>query len=129
MNSITSEALANRFDFSEAQHRLYATWEENGYFRSEPDPDREPFTIVIPPPNVTGALHLGHALNNTLQDVLIRFKRMSGKNALWMPGTDPRRYCHASCRGKTLARRGRKNASRLGTGKTRGSHLVMERSV
>ena len=88
MNSINSEAFANRFDFSEAQHRLYATWEENGYFRSEPDSDREPFTIVIPPPNVTGALHLGHALNNTLQDVLIRFKRMSGMNALWMPGTD-----------------------------------------
>ena len=62
-------------------------WENAGYFHTEPD-DREPFTIVIPPPNVTGALHLGHALNNTLQDVVIRFKRMQGYNTLWMPGTD-----------------------------------------
>ncbi|MEM7313957.1 MAG: class I tRNA ligase family protein, partial [Planctomycetota bacterium] len=63
-------------------------WEQAGYFHSEPDPNRKPYTIVIPPPNVTGALHLGHALNNTLQDALIRFKRMQGFNTLWMPGTD-----------------------------------------
>lgn len=63
-------------------------WAEGGHFHSEPDPQKTPFTIVIPPPNVTGALHLGHALNNTLQDVVIRFKRMQGFNALWMPGTD-----------------------------------------
>src|SRR6185369_4750019 len=58
------------------------------FFHSKPEQGREPFTIVIPPPNVTGALHLGHALNNTLQDVLIRWRRMQGRNALWMPGTD-----------------------------------------
>lgn len=63
-------------------------WQSGGYFHAEPDDSRKPFTIVIPPPNVTGALHLGHALNNTLQDVLIRLKRMQGFNALWMPGTD-----------------------------------------
>jgi valyl-tRNA synthetase len=63
-------------------------WEDRGYFHSEPDGSRKPFTIVIPPPNVTGALHLGHALNNTLQDVSIRLRRMQGYNALWMPGTD-----------------------------------------
>ncbi len=71
-----------------AQSRIYEMWQSGGYFHAEPDPSREPFTIVIPPPNVTGALHLGHALNNTLQDVLIRMKRMQGYNALWMPGTD-----------------------------------------
>ena len=60
---------------------------KNGFFSSSPD-DREPYTIVIPPPNVTGALHMGHMLNNTIQDVLIRKNRMEGKNALWVPGTD-----------------------------------------
>ena len=87
MAAFSAKDLPNRFDFHEAQPRLYDMWESKGYFHAEPD-DREPFTIVIPPPNVTGALHLGHALNNTLQDVVIRFKRMQGYNTLWMPGTD-----------------------------------------
>lgn len=87
-SSEASQAIPNRFDYGEAQPRIYATWERAGYFHAEPDPSREPFSIVIPPPNVTGALHLGHALNNTLQDVLIRFKRMQGRATLWMPGTD-----------------------------------------
>ena len=85
--TFSAEDLPNRFDYKEAQPRIYEMWESRGYFHAEPD-DREPFTIVIPPPNVTGALHLGHALNNTLQDVVIRFKRMQGFNTLWMPGTD-----------------------------------------
>lgn len=80
--------LAKAYDPKDAQQKWLAFWEERGYFHSEPDPDRKPFTIVIPPPNVTGALHMGHALNNTLQDVLIRWRRMQGYNALWMPGTD-----------------------------------------
>src|SRR4051794_8791941 len=80
--------LPKQYDPKEAQRRWLHFWEERGYFHSEPDPDRKPFTIVIPPPNVTGALHMGHALNNTLQDVLIRWRRMQGYNALWMPGTD-----------------------------------------
>jgi valyl-tRNA synthetase len=84
----SAENLPTRFDHKQAQARLYQQWESRGYFHSEPDPEREPFTIVIPPPNVTGALHLGHALNNSLQDILIRFKRMQGYNTLWMPGTD-----------------------------------------
>ena len=83
-----AEQFPNRFDFSTAEPRIYKNWAENGYFHSEPDSKREPFSIVIPPPNVTGALHLGHALNNTLQDILVRFKRMKGFNTLWMPGTD-----------------------------------------
>ena len=80
--------LPKQYDPKEAQQRWLRFWDEHGYFHSEPDPNRKPFTIVIPPPNVTGALHLGHALNNTLQDVLIRWRRMQGFNALWMPGTD-----------------------------------------
>lgn len=83
-----SNELPKQYDHAAAQQRWYPFWEEQGYFHSEPNPQREPYTIVIPPPNVTGALHLGHALNNTLQDILIRQKRMQGFEALWMPGTD-----------------------------------------
>src|SRR6476619_5008141 len=79
--------LARAYEPKEAQERWLTLWEEHGYFHSRPD-EREPYAIVIPPPNVTGALHLGHALNNTLQDVLIRWRRMPGRNALWLPGTD-----------------------------------------
>jgi len=80
--------LPKQYDHAAAQDRWYRFWEEKGYFHSEPNPGRKPYTIVIPPPNVTGALHLGHALNNTLQDILIRQKRMQGFEALWVPGTD-----------------------------------------
>ena len=85
--SFSAESLPSRFDYKAAQPRLYEMWEAGGCFHSEPD-DRTPYSIVIPPPNVTGALHLGHALNNTLQDVVVRFKRMQGFNVVWMPGTD-----------------------------------------
>ncbi len=87
MVAFSAQDIPNRFDFS-LSPKIYAYWESKGFFHSEPDPTRQPYTIVIPPPNVTGALHLGHALNNTLQDVLIRFKRLQGYNTLWMPGTD-----------------------------------------
>src|SRR3984885_8418144 len=70
-----------------AEEKWYKYWMEKGFFHSEPD-EREPYTIVIPPPNVTGVLHMGHVLNNTIQDVLIRRARMQGKNACWVPGTD-----------------------------------------
>src|SRR5712671_3563866 len=80
--------LAKQYDPKEAQAACLKLWDEGGYFHSRPDENREPFCIVIPPPNVTGALHMGHALNNTLQDVLIRWRRAQGYNALWMPGTD-----------------------------------------
>jgi valyl-tRNA synthetase len=80
--------LAKAYDPQAAQERFLQFWHERGYFHSKPDAGRQPYTIVIPPPNVTGALHMGHALNNTLQDVLIRWRRMQGYNALWMPGTD-----------------------------------------
>ncbi|MBC6981793.1 valine--tRNA ligase [Caulobacter sp. 17J80-11] len=80
--------LQNRFDPKTAEPRLYAQWEAAGAFAPKDDPNAEPFSIVIPPPNVTGSLHIGHALNNTLQDVLARFERMRGKAVLWLPGTD-----------------------------------------
>jgi valyl-tRNA synthetase len=83
-----TQELPKQYDPREAQQRWLRFWDEQGYNHSRPEPGREPFTIVIPPPNVTGALHLGHALNNTLQDVLIRWRRMQGHNALWVPGTD-----------------------------------------
>jgi valyl-tRNA synthetase len=88
MNPFQPESLPNRFDHAEAQPRIYAEWERRRKFHAEPDENPRKFSIVIPPPNVTGALHLGHALNNTLQDVQIRWKRMQGYNTLWMPGTD-----------------------------------------
>ena len=80
--------LDQRFDPAEAEPRLYQAWEENGCFKPSGDTSAQAYSIVIPPPNVTGVLHMGHALNNTLQDVLIRFERMRGKNVLWQPGTD-----------------------------------------
>ncbi|HZV07962.1 MAG TPA: valine--tRNA ligase [Gemmataceae bacterium] len=80
--------LPKHYDPRDAQARWLRFWNERGFFHARPDPNRQPFCIVIPPPNVTGALHLGHALNNTLQDVLIRWRRMQGYNVLWMPGTD-----------------------------------------
>ncbi len=76
-----------KYDPSQIEDKWYDYWLKNGYFHSEPD-ERDPYTIVIPPPNVTGVLHMGHMLNNTLQDVLIRRARMQGKNACWVPGTD-----------------------------------------
>ena len=88
MNGFSPAALPNRFDFAEAQPRIYSVWEAGKFFHAEPHEKREMFSIVIPPPNVTGALHLGHALNNTLQDIQIRMKRMQGYNTCWMPGTD-----------------------------------------
>lgn len=79
--------IPKTYDPRSAEERWYSHWMAKGYFHSEPD-DREPFTVVIPPPNVTGVLHMGHMLNNTIQDVLVRKARMEGKNACWVPGTD-----------------------------------------
>jgi valyl-tRNA synthetase len=80
--------IPDRYEPAAVEARWYPEWEKRGYFNAEPADPRPPYCIVIPPPNVTGSLHMGHALNNTLQDVMIRMKRMDGFNALWMPGTD-----------------------------------------
>ncbi len=81
-------SLSTKYTPQEVESKIYAAWMEKGFFHSEPNPDKEPFTIIIPPPNVTGVLHMGHMLNNTIQDVLIRKARMEGKEACWVPGTD-----------------------------------------
>ncbi len=106
--------LPKQYDPREAQQRWLKFWDEHGYFRSRPDKHREPFTIVIPPPNVTGALHLGHALNNTLQDVLIRWRRMQGYNALWVPGTDHAGIATQAVVEKRIAQEEKKNRHDLG---------------
>lgn len=82
------QGLNKVYNPADFEDRLYKKWNENGYFKPSGDKSKTPFTIVIPPPNVTGQLHMGHALDETLQDILIRYKRMSGYNALWIPGTD-----------------------------------------
>ena len=80
--------MSKTYTPSEFEKRIYREWEEQGYFTAKIDADKLPFTIVIPPPNITGQLHIGHALNDTIQDIIIRFKRMQGYSALWLPGTD-----------------------------------------
>lgn len=80
--------IAKHYDPSAIEEKRYREWRDKGFFHSKPDPERTPYTIVIPPPNVTGVLHLGHTLNNTIQDALIRRARMQGYNACWVPGTD-----------------------------------------
>ena len=83
-----SKELNKTYNPKDIEDRLYQKWESNGYFRATVDRSKKPFTIVMPPPNITGQLHMGHALDNTMQDILIRYKRMQGYNALWQPGTD-----------------------------------------
>ena len=80
--------LAKTYEPGEVEERIYRFWLDGGYFHAEVNPEKKPYTIVIPPPNITGQLHMGHALDNTLQDILIRWRRMQGYEALWMPGTD-----------------------------------------
>ena len=80
--------LAKQYDPSQVEDRIYQFWQDGGYFHTKADPDKKPYTIVMPPPNVTGQLHMGHAVDNTMQDILIRTKRMQGYAALWVPGTD-----------------------------------------
>jgi valyl-tRNA synthetase len=81
-------SLETKYSPAEVEEKWYRQWMEGGYFQANPNPDKKPFTIVIPPPNVTGVLHMGHMLNNTIQDVLVRKARMEGREALWVPGTD-----------------------------------------
>ncbi|MFO8239736.1 MAG: valine--tRNA ligase [Dissulfuribacterales bacterium] len=87
-NEASINALPKAYDFGDVEHRWYREWTEKGLFTARFDPGRPYFSMVIPPPNVTGVLHIGHALNNTLQDILVRYKRMDGYNTIWVPGTD-----------------------------------------
>jgi len=97
--------LGTRYEPKSVEERIYGFWESGGYFHAEPD-EREKYSIVIPPPNVTSALHMGHALNNTIQDVLIRWRRMQGYNTLWMPGTDHAGIATQNVVERDLAKRG-----------------------
>ena len=83
-----AKELEKNYNPSDIEKRTYDKWMEKKYFHAEVNRDKKPFTIVMPPPNITGQLHMGHAFDNTLQDILIRFKRMQGYEALWVPGTD-----------------------------------------
>src|SRR5688572_29242977 len=85
---MTDQALDRPFDPKATEEKLYKDWEKSGRFAGRPDSNAQPFCVMMPPPNVTGSLHIGHALNMTLQDVLTRYKRMRGFDALWQPGTD-----------------------------------------
>ena len=80
--------LENKYNPKDFEDKLYEKWEEKGYFKPRMDETKESFCIMMPPPNVTGKLHMGHALDGTIQDILIRFKRMQGYNTLWLPGSD-----------------------------------------
>ncbi len=88
MSTTNQKELAKTYDPQGIEERIYQKWLDKKYFHAEVDKTKTPFTIVIPPPNITGQLHMGHALDNTMQDILIRYKRMQGYNALWQPGTD-----------------------------------------
>ena len=80
--------LPKTYDPQEVEGKIYQAWMDAGCFHAAPDPDKKPFSIVMPPPNVTGQLHMGHAMDCTLQDILTRYKRMQGYEAMWMPGVD-----------------------------------------
>jgi len=99
--------LEKKYDPKKVEKRWYRFWEENHLFHSEVDKKRSPFTIVIPPPNVTGVLHMGHGLNNTIQDIIIRWKRMQGYNTLWLPGTDHAGIATQNVVEKELAKEGK----------------------
>ena len=80
--------LSTKFDFKAIEDKWIQYWQEQNLFHAKVNPAKPPYTVVIPPPNVTGIPHMGHALNNTLQDIIVRYKRMNGFETLWMPGTD-----------------------------------------
>lgn len=101
-----SQELSDRYDPKDVEQRIYKWWEENQYFSAEDSSSKPPFSVILPPPNVTGSLHLGHALDHTIQDVVVRWKRMCGYNALWLPGTDHAGIATQSVVEKKLAKEG-----------------------
>ena len=100
--------LPPQYNPKDVEESRYRWWESEGFFQADVDRKRKPYTIVIPPPNITGILHMGHALNNTIQDILIRFKRMQGFNALWVPGTDHAGIATQNVVEKALAKEGKR---------------------
>lgn len=98
--------MMNQYSFKEVEENIYREWEDKGYFTADSHSQKKPYTIVIPPPNITGILHMGHALNNTIQDVLIRHKRLCGYEVMWMPGTDHAGIATQNVVEKSLAKQG-----------------------
>ena len=103
---IKTEDLPTVYDPKATEDKMYKFWEEGKYFQADAHSNKPPFTIVIPPPNVTGVLHMGHALDETLQDILVRYHRMSGYEALWIPGTDHAGLATQNVVEKQLAKEG-----------------------
>ena len=120
---MNDEIISKSYEPKKVENKWYEFWEKNGFFRAEPVSDKPPFCIVIPPPNVTGTLHMGHALNDTLQDILCRYKRMKGFNVLWQPGTD-----HAGIATQNVVERdlSAKGTDRHAVGRERFVELVWE---
>ncbi|MCH1568380.1 MAG: valine--tRNA ligase, partial [Alphaproteobacteria bacterium] len=112
--------LDKTFDPTAIETRLYEAWEDEGCFKAGQKPEAEPYTIVIPPPNVTGSLHMGHALNNTLQDILCRFERMRGRDVLWQPGTDHAGIATQMVVERQLAEQGNESRREMGREKFLG---------
>jgi len=102
-----SKNIAKTYDPKQVEERLYENWMEKGYFTPVIDKNKEPYTIVIPPPNITGQLHMGHAMDNTIQDILIRWRRMQGYCTLWLPGTDHASIATEAKIVETLAKEGK----------------------
>lgn len=109
-----NKEMAKTYNPKEFEDRIYENWENGGYFKAEVDKDKKPFTIMMPPPNVTGDLHMGHALVNTMQDILIRWKRMQGYSALWLPGTD---HASISTEGRVVAKIESEGKTKYGIGR------------
>ena len=108
--------LDDRYNPQTVESAIYEKWEKAGYFKAQDQSHKPPFSIILPPPNVTGFLHIGHALDHTIQDLLIRWKRMSGFNAMWLPGTD-----HAGIATQSVVEKELKKQS-AGTGTTTTRH-------
>jgi valyl-tRNA synthetase len=114
MSENQTDNFSSQYDPKAVEDRIYDQWEKSGAFHSTPNPKRKPYVIPIPPPNVTGVLHIGHALNNTLQDVLIRYRRMQGYETLWMPGTDHAGIATQNVVEKQIAKTEQKNRYQVG---------------
>ncbi len=108
-----SDSLDKGYEPAGIEEKWYQFWQDNGFFKAEDTSDKPPFSIVIPPPNVTGVLHMGHALNNVIQDIMCRYRRLLGYNVLWMPGTDHAGIATQNVVERDLAARG-KNRDQLG---------------
>ena len=112
----------------EFEKRIYDMWMKGKFFEAHPNAEKEPFTVMMPPPNITGQLHMGHALDETIQDVIVRFKRMSGYETLWMPGTD-HVHCHRSQSGGEDAQRRRLVQKRCRQRRIFGARVGVEKPI